>query len=188
MSTWTTPITWSVGQTVTKAQADTEIRDHFNHLYGGLTLITDGTFLDTGVGMLIRLYRASGNPIYATRVTADTQDRLQIKSGGGLSWGSGSAAQDVALSRVNAGSALQVTNDAGGAAALDVFGTITSGKVGADLIVLDANGFMELHERTDPAAPAANNARLYIRDNGSGKTQFCVRYATGVVQVLNTQP
>ena len=40
----------------------------------------------------------------------------------------------------------------------------------------------------DPEAPAANSARLYARDNGAGKTQLCVRFLTGAVQVLATEP
>ena len=43
-------------------------------------------------------------------------------------------------------------------------------------------------ERADPAAPAANRAVVYARDNGSGKTQLCVRFNTGAVQVLATEP
>lgn len=40
----------------------------------------------------------------------------------------------------------------------------------------------------DPSAPAANSGRIYFRDNGSGKTQMCVRFATGAAQVLATEP
>lgn len=40
----------------------------------------------------------------------------------------------------------------------------------------------------DPAAPAANQAVIYTKDNGSGKTQLCVRFNTGAVQVIATQP
>lgn len=40
----------------------------------------------------------------------------------------------------------------------------------------------------DPGAPAANRGRLYVRDNGSGKSQLVVRFATGAVQVLATEP
>lgn len=40
----------------------------------------------------------------------------------------------------------------------------------------------------DPAAPAANKGRWYFKDNGSGKTQLCVRFNTGVVQILATEP
>jgi len=40
----------------------------------------------------------------------------------------------------------------------------------------------------DPAAPAANQAVVFARDDGNGKTQLCVRFATGAVQVLATEP
>jgi hypothetical protein len=43
-------------------------------------------------------------------------------------------------------------------------------------------------ERGEPAAPAPNGAYVYARDNGSGKTQLCVRFPTGAVQVLATEP
>lgn len=43
-------------------------------------------------------------------------------------------------------------------------------------------------EISDPAAPAANNGRLYFRDNGAGKTQLAARFPTGAVQVIATEP
>jgi len=43
-------------------------------------------------------------------------------------------------------------------------------------------------EISDPAAPASNQAKLYIKDNGAGKTQLCVRFATGAIQVIATEP
>lgn len=49
-------------------------------------------------------------------------------------------------------------------------------------------GYTELTERAvAPAAPAANNARLYLIDNGSGKTQLCVLFNTGTPVVIATQ-
>ena len=53
---------------------------------------------------------------------------------------------------------------------------------------ITATGAEHFFEQTDPAAPAANEALLYARDNGSGKTQLCVRFPTGAVQVLATEP
>jgi hypothetical protein len=41
---------------------------------------------------------------------------------------------------------------------------------------------------SDPLAPAADRVRLFARDNGSGKTQLCARFATGAVQVIATEP
>lgn len=46
----------------------------------------------------------------------------------------------------------------------------------------------EFTEVADFAAGATNKARLYARDNGSGKTQLVVIFPTGVVQVLATEP
>jgi pectate lyase-like protein len=40
----------------------------------------------------------------------------------------------------------------------------------------------------DPGGPSTGKARLFMRDNGSGKTQFCVRFATGAIHVLATEP
>lgn len=48
--------------------------------------------------------------------------------------------------------------------------------------------FTEYAEIVDPAAPAADRARLYAKDNGSGKTLLVVRFATGAVQTIATEP
>lgn len=49
-------------------------------------------------------------------------------------------------------------------------------------------GHMEYSEITAPAAPAANKVVVFARDNGSGKTQLCARFATGAIQILATEP
>lgn len=48
--------------------------------------------------------------------------------------------------------------------------------------------YAEMDEIADPAAPAANKGRLFCRDNGSGKTQLCIRFNSGAVQVIATEP
>jgi hypothetical protein len=51
------------------------------------------------------------------------------------------------------------------------------------------DGAVEFIEIDDPAAPASNNRGLFFfRDDGAGKTQFCVRFPTGVIQILSTEP
>ena len=45
----------------------------------------------------------------------------------------------------------------------------------------------EMAEVPDVGVPAANMARLYVRDNGSGKTQLVVRFPTGAMQVIATE-
>lgn len=57
---------------------------------------------------------------------------------------------------------------------------------GADILATD--DVFEMVERSAPASPSANRARLFVQDNGSGKTQLCVLFPTGVVQVLATEP
>jgi hypothetical protein len=48
---------------------------------------------------------------------------------------------------------------------------------------------IELMEQTAPDAPfTANAAKLFLRDNGSGKSQLCVRFVTGAIQVIATEP
>lgn len=47
---------------------------------------------------------------------------------------------------------------------------------------------LEMNGANEPAAPSANRGRLYFRDNGSGKTQLVVRFPTGAVQVIATEP
>lgn len=51
-----------------------------------------------------------------------------------------------------------------------------------------SSAFVEGLERADPAAPAVNRGRLYFKDNGAGKTQLVVRFNTGIVQVIATEP
>jgi hypothetical protein len=46
----------------------------------------------------------------------------------------------------------------------------------------------EMLEMTAPATPAANRLRLYVEDNGSGKTRLVVKFSDGTTAVLATQP
>ena len=40
----------------------------------------------------------------------------------------------------------------------------------------------------DLPAPSTNNGVVYMKDNGGGKTQLVVRFQTGAVQVISTEP
>jgi hypothetical protein len=46
------------------------------------------------------------------------------------------------------------------------------------------NGAIEFAEMTAPGAGAANTARLFARDDGGGDTEFCVRFNSGLIQVI----
>jgi hypothetical protein len=88
------------------------------------------------------------------------------------------------LSAQNAGSPAISAQylDIGGGAGATAWARVT---VRSPLVT---TSYMESVEITAPAAPAANAGRLFFRDNGSGKTQLCVIFATGSVIVLATQP
>ncbi|MBK8093061.1 MAG: hypothetical protein IPK32_14000 [Verrucomicrobiaceae bacterium] len=47
---------------------------------------------------------------------------------------------------------------------------------------------IEICEMTAPSAPPANGARLYVEDNGSGKTRLMVRFASGASQQIAIEP
>jgi hypothetical protein len=50
-------------------------------------------------------------------------------------------------------------------------------------------GYIEFRQEQSVApAGAADRGRLFLRDNGSGKTQLCVIFGTGAVQVIATEP
>lgn len=60
---------------------------------------------------------------------------------------------------------------------------------GAVAVTNTTTGYIEGSElASDPAAPASDRGRLYFRDNGSGKTQLVVRFPTGAVQIIATEP
>ena len=48
--------------------------------------------------------------------------------------------------------------------------------------------FVQLTEMTAPAAGAANTARIYAVDNGAGKTQLMVIFASGAAQQIAIEP
>lgn len=51
-----------------------------------------------------------------------------------------------------------------------------------------ATGYAELTEMTAPGAPATNDARLYLEDNGAGKTRLMARFATGAAVQVAIEP
>jgi hypothetical protein len=53
---------------------------------------------------------------------------------------------------------------------------------------LNLNKYVDIKEISDPPAPESNAGRLFVRDNGSGKSQVCIRFNTGAVQVIATEP
>lgn len=69
-----------------------------------------------------------------------------------------------------------------------VHGDATTGYAGYFQGKVYIHTFQEMREISAPGAPAADKGRLFLRDNGSGKTQLCIRFNTGGVVVIVTQP
>lgn len=99
----------------------------------------------------------------------DNYPRIGLIRTGQLAFGDGATHADTQLTRASLGQ-------------FSMNGGLTlAGTAGA--------GYLDITEQSaDPAAPAANGARLFCKDNGAGKTQLCVRFNTGAVQVIATQP
>jgi hypothetical protein len=72
-------------------------------------------------------------------------------------------------------------------AGIGLYGISSSGYAGYFAGKVYTTKWYEMTEISAPAAPIANRARLFVRDNGSGKTQLCVRFPTGPVQVIKTE-
>lgn len=104
-----------------------------------------------------------------------------ISGGGGLKVFGSTAATSTTSG------ALQVVGGAGIGGAVFAGGNMTTGA--ALRSTSSSSGYLELTEQASaPAAPSANGVRLYIRDNGSGKTVLFARFASGAEQQLAIEP
>lgn len=83
------------------------------------------------------------------------------------------------------------TNIDGGGAAVDLrMRRIAANVLGLDNGTAGKLAALEFCEdsTTDIGAGSAGSARLYAKDNGAGKTQLVVRFNSGAVQVIATEP
>lgn len=159
--------------------------------FGGVAGELDGALgggfigLNAGADHKAIWFRPNGNGVGEDQVIVEGRnDRAELVFG---------AAQDTALWRQSADhlatpDRFQVGNDIEARGSVD--GTLlfhADGGAGGTGEVYTARG-VRILEGADPAAPAVNEGRLYLRDSGGGKTQLCVRFNTGAVQVIATEP
>jgi len=116
--------------------------------------------------------------------TADSAAAFQIGKGFSRQFDVGYAANEGAI--INAA----FRDDSSAKKSLFIKGSHEEGAIfvenGAGAIVAN-NNFLQFAERATPSVAPADGARLYIKDNGSGKTQLAVIFATGAEIILATQ-
>lgn len=159
------------------------------------------------VGLHVCNSQATGDLIYASSATqlsrlGITNDRILISSGnapvwsatlpafaagGNITFGTNSLVGTACLIK-ETGSAIHMRNVADdGWMRLYCEYIHTS----ADAVILGSahiTNLVQLKEMTAPSAGAANTARLYAHLVNGGKTELCVIFQTGAVQVLATEP
>ena len=130
---------------------------------------------------------ASGlNAVAVGRQSTVDDSGVAIGQGCVVSGGSGVAVGRGATSTAIEGTAVGRLATCGHARSVAIGKSSTTTAV--DQVAVGAH-HVELTEiAADPVAPAVNAARWYTKDNGAGKTQLCVRFNTGAVQVLATEP
>lgn len=124
-----------------------------------------------GVATVIceRFFGFGGTGVFKFKLCADDSAKVVVlASDMTLCWGSGtnlggSLSGDIGIERSAAG-VLKITDGSTG------------------------GGSVDLLEMSEPAAPSANTGRLFVQDNGSGKSQLCIRFASGASQVIATEP
>lgn len=184
--------------------------DQNQHIYNGSGSdlarfsITGKAGDEASVVGLFRAADAQTASIFKVQGTTHA-DAFQVSAAGNVTIGD--ATLDTALLRLHTSTdqlALEVRVDSGQTAKLmqAVTGSTTvldldkngvlrllGANASLDIRGTTGSGFIQLGEQSiDPSAPAADKGVVFMRDNGSGKTQFCARFPTGAVQVLATEP
>lgn len=161
----------------------------------GLTLSTGGVLND--VAQFIQNHDDDGVLTISStgNIVLDPGDSVGtdlVEISGDLSAGDGTFLGNVSATDVSAGGDLTV----GGASTFTGLLTALGAISGATSIStgtfsgtnFTASGFMTMVEIADPANPAANSGRIYVRDNGGGKSQLCVVFGSGAPIVIATEP
>lgn len=118
--------------------------------------------------------QTAGTAIFATRQAGEANNRFIVVNSGRLQWGDGTLAQDTYLYR-NAAAELRTDGNF---------------RIGGVLIALGAASFSSYTtyiQIAAPANPAAGQARVFLRDDGTGKMQAAIIFPTGGVVPLATE-
>lgn len=158
---------------------------------GGASTLAWGTVLKVDApheyGLLLRGATLQGIRLYSNRM-----DNTQADDGGRIGWGAlpSQTAAYIGPDSPNEGMKFKWIQASGTTGVMSAVSSVISGE-SQHRIDWDGSftftGYMEITEMTEPAAPAANKARLYTKDVG-GKTALMVRFPTGSVVQLAIEP
>lgn len=146
----------------------------------GVSQTSYAVFTDTGVADVFDtsqwepLAHVTGIYNSPTTVYRAGGSHFRTRADGTVQWGAGAGTYDVNLYRSTTD--ILKTDDYFQALRFLVHGTAGAGFFGFDAA-----------QTADPSAPAGSGARMFTKLVG-GKVQLCVRFPTGAVQVLATEP
>lgn len=118
--------------------------------------------------------------IYNTYTDASNYEACQIK------WDTN--VLDIGATKAGTGQNRTLRLRAGTAHVLEINSTSGETSIPQGLKQIGANSYHEMAEMSEPAAPSANRARVFVQDNGAGKTQLMVRFPSGVSQQIAIEP
>jgi len=138
--------------------------------------------------------RLANNQAIVGRNAANTADQslVQFDAGNDLIFGSASYARPIHFYSLGG---LHILAAAGAEFYFDANGlypgannTRAIGHPSLRFAVVNVGTAINLKETTAPAAPAADCVNLWVQDNGAGKSQLMVQFATGAAIQLAIQP
>lgn len=160
---------------------------------GGMTLASQGTVTNRGIVFnggatdgtaAVRMFNSGGTERLTWGITPTgfgfgTVDEIQFKGNTSNKINENFGVQ-VQLADASGGHSLGVT-DSGGTKCYDIRSD--------GIFAMRKASFIELLGTiADPGGGASNTARLYVRDNGSGKKQLAVEFPTGTAIPIATEP
>ena len=146
---------------------------------GSFTTLTVSGAATIGGGLAV-----TGSISATTAVSLGVNAPLQFAAGLGNAPYLQHAANVLDVKQATSG--FRVLNNAGTVGLLGMTdGTTTQLSVTGSISATD---FIAGAEQTAPSAPAANGYRIFAQDNGAGKTQLMVIFATGAAQQIAIEP
>ena len=152
------------------------------------------------IGLDVALFRDAANTLaqrngvnaqafnlYNTYTDASNYERGVVHFTGNTFWFRTQAAGTGASRDIGLSTAGSIYIDANNGTYFRSSGGTLYGQITNDGLSMTGR-FLQMTEQTAPAAPAANNVRIYAEDDGAGKTRLMARFATGAAVQIAIEP